>query len=234
MDFKDNGSFEIERDWYDDGVPLFGKDFVTVFVGVTSLVGCNGAGKTTLMSQMRRQVEERGDDSIIIAFDAKEEPRKRLGEFGYLSGDTELVSDVAGILSSSEGEGMSFGVNKLMRRLGAIVGDEQGTSDIWLFADAVDSGMDAPMLRQLMDVLKLVSKDMTERGHRFYALVASNSFECARYDRCLCVPSLEYEDFDAYDEWYGFIERTAKEKDDRYKRINAKKRKEGGRHGARR
>lgn len=234
MDFKDNSSLEIERDWWCDGVPLFGSGFVSVLTGVTSLVGCNGAGKTTLMDQIARQVEGRGDGSVVIRFDAKEEPRKRLGEFGYRSGDDELVTDVAGILSSSEGEGMSFGVNKLMRRLGAIVGDEQGTSDIWLFADAVDSGMDAPMLRQLMDVLKLVSKDMTERGRRFYALVASNSFECARYDRCLCVPSLEYEDFDAYDEWYGFIERTAKEKDDRYKRINAKKRKEGGRHGARR
>lgn len=41
--------FQLERDYYEEGLNLYKKKTIEIKPGVTVLVGCNGIGKTTLL-----------------------------------------------------------------------------------------------------------------------------------------------------------------------------------------
>ena len=83
--------------------------------------------------------------------------------------------------------------------------------NIWLLLDAMDSGFSIDNIIEMKDFFRFLLKE--EPNHSIYILMAANSYELAKGERCLDVQRMEYTRFDNYDKYREFVLLTRKKRD---------------------
>lgn len=210
--------FSIHRNYYGE-CDIYERDEIEIKPGVTVLVGCNGAGKTTLITQMMESLKER--KIMAIMYDNLQDGGDRaLSAAGY-NEDFKLM---AKLMQSSEGENIVNNVGEFAGRLGKMIRQQPDDSEIWIFFDAVDSGMS---IDNIVDVKNFFNLVLKEKGKTVYIVASANEYELARGEQCFDVHSGEYVTFSDYEDFRSFILKSREIKKERkYIPIGRRKRNE--------
>lgn len=200
--------FKIDRDWNGIGCNIYQKGTVTLNPGVTVLVGCNGIGKTTLIRQLKAKLEK---ESIpVISFD-------NLHDGGHHARSSAVYfnnwSFVAASMQSSEGENINLNIGNFAGRLGHFQMKHAKAEELWIFLDAVDSGLSVDNVVELKSLFQLI---LENRGAtEIYIVVSANEYELARGEACYDVLRCKYTKFSSYERYRNFILKTREAKDAR-------------------
>lgn len=202
--------FKICRDYYDENVNLYSTDTFIFKPGLTVLVGCNGSGKTTLIKQLRHSLDR--DDIPYVHFN-------NLVDGGNAARQAALFSDdfsfLATSVQSSEGENIVMNLGNIARKIGSYIRNNKDQNGLWIFLDAIDSGLSIDNIddvkRHLFDLIFETTQDRD-----VYIIVSANSFELAREEPCMDVWSGKYVHFNNYDEYRQFILESRKRLNERY------------------
>ena len=210
--------FSIHRNYYGE-CDIYERDEIEVKPGVTVLVGCNGAGKTTLITQMMESLKER--KIMAIMYDSLQDGGDRaLSAAGY----NENFKLMAKLMQSSEGENIVNNVGEFAGRLGKMIRQQPDSSEIWVFFDAIDSGMSIDNIVDVKDFFNLV---LQEKGKTVYIIASANEYELARGEQCFDVRNGEYVTFSDYEDFRTFILKSREIKKERkYISVGRRKRNE--------
>lgn len=201
--------FKIDRDYNDIGCNIYQKGTVTINPGVTVLVGCNGIGKTTLIRQLKDQLEN--ENVPALSFD-------NLHEGGHYARSAAMFyQDFAFVgtsMQSSEGENIALNIGNFASKIGDFQRRHADAKELWLFFDAVDSGLSVDNVVELKDVLfRLI---LENRGStEVYIVVSANEYELVRGEACFDVLRCKYTKFSSYERYRNFILKTREIKDSR-------------------
>lgn len=201
--------FKINRDYNGIGCNIYQKGTVTINPGVTVLVGCNGIGKTTLIYQLKQQLEK--ENIPVLSFD-------NLRDGGHHARSTAMFYQdfafVGASMQSSEGENITLNIGNFAGKVGAFQRRHSDAEELWVFLDAVDSGLSVDNVVELKDVLfRLI---LENRGNtEVYIIVSANEYELARGEACFDVLRCKYTKFSSYERYRNFILKTREVKDAR-------------------
>lgn len=199
--------FKIHKDYWSSGCDIFEKDTISISPGVTVLVGCNGAGKSTLMMQLRDRLTEQ--KIRFLAYDNLRDGGDKATSWAGFCGD---FSKMATMIQSSEGENIVINLGNFAGRIGDFVKNTD-QQEIWIFFDALDSGMSIDNIVEVKSFFEFVQKNDPEKT--FYFIVSANEYEMARGENCFSVRDGEYVTFDDYEGFRSFILSSREAKDNR-------------------
>lgn len=203
--------FKIYKDYYGD-CDLFLRDEIEIKPGLTVLVGCNGAGKSTLILQMRDKLIEQ--KKKFLAYDNLRDGGDQAASWAGYCGD---YAQMATMIQSSEGENIIINIGNFAKKVGDFV-RKTSQKDIFIFFDAIDSGMSIDNIIEIKDFFKFVQKNDPDKT--FYFIVSANEYEMACGQNCFDVYKGEYVEFKDYDAFKAFIVHSRAVKDGRkYKKI---------------
>ena len=210
-------TFQIDQCPYNAGEKIYTKKEVTFEPGVTVLVGCNGSGKSTLIRTLYEKLKR--DKVPTLRFDNLHEGGSYARGAAFFRGDYEWG---ATSFCSSEGENILLNMGKYARQIGTLCRKATAGQEIWLFFDAVDSGLSVDGVVELKeDLFALVMEHNPDK--EVYIVIAANEYELARGERCLDVASLSNVEFPDYEAYRKFILASRKKKDKRYEKAAKKK-----------
>ena len=202
-------TFKISRDWHGLGCNIYQKSTVTINPGVTVLVGCNGCGKTTLIKQLKKQLEKEGIP--VLSFDNLHDGGHNAISAAMFHQDFAFVNSS---MQASEGENITLNIGNFAQRIGDYQRRHADAEELWLFFDAVDSGLSVDNIVDLKEIL--FSLILQHRGKTDVYIVASaNEYELARGEACFDVLRCKYTEFKTYDAYRKFILKTREAKDKR-------------------
>ncbi len=222
---------EIKRNFYDDYMPIFNRKNIVIEKGITVLVGCNGSGKTTLILQLKELV--RKEHQCIIEFNNLIDGGRNMRQLALDLGDFRRLVDLN---ISSEGEniyhnmcGLFGNMRNQIKKKEIINNLGHKFKEIWLFLDAVDSGLDIIGIIDLKRALNTMYLDLTEKGYDVYTIISANTYELARESNCFDVKVGKYITFTDYESYRKFVIDSNKKKQKRYNDSNIKLEKENRR-----
>lgn len=201
--------FTIDRDYHGVGCKIYKKSKIIIKPGLTVLVGCNGSGKTTMIQQLKDKLHQAKVD--YLSFDNLRDGGSHLVSKALFFNDMSLA---AGALMSSEGEQIALSVGEWAKEIGQYIRRHTENKELWLFFDAVDSGLSVDNVLEVKDFFNLVFDD--NRGKRdVYIVISANEYELAREAECFAVHEGEYITFRNYEEYRNYIIKSRKAKDSR-------------------
>lgn len=201
--------FKIEKMPF--GEPLYSKDNITINEGLTILVGCNGAGKTSLLHILRNELTRK--EIPFYSFDnmsdgGNTERQKAL--------NAQEINYLATLATSSEGEQIVCIINSLAKKIGSFITSNSKAKEIWLFFDAVDSGMSIDNIDDIKSFFRFIINH--EKEKQIHIVCSANSYEMAREAPCFDVYEGKYVNFKTYDEYRDFVLKSKEIKNKRYER----------------
>lgn len=212
---NDNKTIDIpiESQYYDD-TRLYDNDIFSFNSGITFLVGCNGSGKTTLMHQIEHFYDSIDDSDsktrakYFLCCDSH-----RIIEHSLYISDVELG---ATLMSSSEGERMSIGLQTAFRWLWNQC-KQKNIETIFMMLDSLDSGIDIPTIQNIRSILfEAVDIAKKEYGIDLYILVSSNSYALIENQQCLDIKTGQMITFENWDDYVDFCKKSNEYKQNRY------------------
>lgn len=193
--------FKINRDYCDTGCNIYQKGTITLNPGVTVLVGCNGIGKTTLIRQLKDKLKK--EKIPVISFDNLHDGGHHARSSATFYNDWSFV---AASMQSSEGENIYLNIGNFAGKLRHFQEKHLGAEELWIFLDAVDSGLSVDNIVELKDFFRLI---LDNRGNtEIYIIVSANEYELARGEACYDVLRCKYTKFSSYERYRGFILKT--------------------------
>lgn len=201
-------TFDVLRDYHDIGADILAKDRLTIYPGLTVLVGCNGAGKSTLIHQLSNILET--ENIPWLEYNNLQDGGHHA--MGWATFQNQY-SKVATMALSSEGENIIINFGDFAKKIGELVRKQESGSSVWVFMDALDSGMSIDNIVEVKDFFKFVKNQDPDK--EFYFIVAANEYEMARGETCFDVNSGEYIAFADYEDFRLFILESRKLKDKR-------------------
>lgn len=208
--------FQIPTDPYDEGVCLYSRKDIFFFPGIlTVLIGCNGSGKSTLMRLLQDQLKK-DPNALVMKYDDRFDGGHNLME---KMGFYEDLTGLATMITSSEGERIYQGVGHFVRNIRREV-RRATPKELWIFMDAVGSGLSIDKIDELKDFAKIVIEDNS--GIDVYFVISTNEFEFACWADCIDVTTFEHRTFIDYTVYRDYILETAKKKDRRLKKLEVK------------
>lgn len=187
---------------------LYSRKEVSFNPGFTALVGCNGSGKSTLMHIIHDQLRNEPDILALIyddRFDGGDHLTSRFSFYGNTTG-------MASMILSSEGEKIYYGISHFVSSLKHKI-DDANPKEIWIFMDAVGSGLSIDGIDEVKDLYQIIKDDNSERD--IYFVVSTNEYEFARDSDCIDVTTFKHMTFTTYDEYRNYILKTKQKKDKR-------------------
>ena len=201
--------FKIDKDYKDIGCDIYKKNYITLKPGITILVGCNGMGKTTLIQQLKHKLEN--NNIPVISFDNLHDGGSRAREKAGFYGDVDFL---ATSIQSSEGENINMNLGRFASQIGRFVRENRDKTELWIFLDAVDSGLSVDNIVDLKELLfKTILNDVSDSD--VYIIASANEYELARDENCFDVYTGNYITFKNYEEYRSFIIKTRMIKDKR-------------------
>ena len=209
-------TFKLHKDYWDCG-NLYTRAEHTFNKGITVLVGCNGSGKSTTLTQIKEQL--RSKQEPYFAFDNVTSGGSSLYQGlldGWYSGG---VNALCSLVCSSEGEKIHQNILiKAQSGLGAAIkkAEENGSKELFLLWDAVDSGASIDNIIELKDFFNTIIKDQKEKNDiDVFVIVSANSYEMANGEACYDISHNKYISFNDYEEYKKFILKSRKFKERR-------------------
>ena len=198
---------------YEKGQRLYLRKDATFTPGkMTVLVGCNGSGKSTLMTLIKDALKK--DKNVLcLSYDDRHNGGSNLmSKFGFYN-RYDWLSEM---MLSSEGEKIMIGfgdfISNLRRRI-----SENNPKEIWIFLDAVGSGLSIDKIKEIKEFIPVVIEDNVDRD--VYVIVSTNEFEFAKCEDCLDVTTFRHMTFSDYDSYLQYILITRARKDRRERKI---------------
>jgi energy-coupling factor transporter ATP-binding protein EcfA2 len=211
--------FNLIKNYYLEG-NLYKKDYVEIKEGLTILVGCNGSGKTTMISQMKDQLKKDKTAGILEFNNLTQGGSNKVSELAF----HERFDEMSLRLLSSEGENIYYNIGDILRKIGRAIHKKE-TDKLFIFLDAVDSGLSIDYCSELIEVLKeVVIPDAEKSEVELYIIASTNAYELARQNECLDVQNCTYRTFRGYEYYRKFILRSRKNKDKRVNKNNKERR----------
>ena len=201
MEDKPNHSRNIKlyKDYYAEGFDVCKRKSIELYPGLTVLVGCNGCGKTTLMRQIKQRLDE-AEISYIDFDNLHEGGANARSKYGFY-GDMDFV---ATSFCSSEGENIILNMGKLAGEIGTFIRKNQSITELWIFLDAVDSGLSIDNIIEIKTYLfDTIFEDNPNRD--IYIIAAANEYELASGEKCFDVYNGEYISFKDYAQYRAFV-----------------------------
>lgn len=212
---------EIVRNYWLD-VPVFARKNIELETGINILVGCNGSGKSTLIHQLKDLA--RKSKQCVIDFDNLVHGGRNAKEALLKFGNAESFFESA---ISSEGENIYLNLSKVFGSIKSRIQKQEINmmkkfKEIWIFLDAIDSGLDICGAIDIKQALNTVYNDLSEKGYDVFILVSANTYELVKDSNCFDVRAGKYITFSDYESYRKFIINSNKKKLERYKKINEK------------
>lgn len=202
---------KIEQCPYNEGEQIFEKNSVTFKPGVTVLVGCNGAGKTTMVRDIKYQLER--NDVELMSFNNLTDGGNNAMQMALNSNRLAMLATQA---MSSEGENIVINIGYNAGLIGEKLRKHSDLKELWIFFDAVDSGLS---IDNIVDIKKylfdVIMYDPGNADREIYIIVTANSYEMTIGYNCLDVQSCNYITFDSYEEYRDFILNSNQKKENR-------------------
>ena len=205
-------TFNISRDYYEEGKMIFKKKTCTLESGITVLVGCNGSGKSTLLKQIAFTLKK---DGIPYVFhDANKDDSQAgmndamfRGNFGF----------VAALMTSSEGENIRNMMAGVAKEMGRLTVQNPDANELWFLFDALDSGLSIDAIAEMKtDFFQFVIDKNPDKD--VYIIVSANGYEFANGERCYDVANCKEVTFKDYNDYRKFILKSREQKDKRNKK----------------
>ena len=223
--------FNTWRDPYDRGFSV-NKKVIEIEEGVTILVGCNGYGKSTLIRNIKTEFDKDGTPYYYYN-NQTDSPIDNKDSFMF--GADQNLGILSTIMSSSEGENISIGMNieakyfkqfietgkskkdLKYKHFRSIFGDDENeeitTKERWFLFDAVDSGFSINNIINVKNLFHYIVKESKEKGYIVYVLICANAFEFANdQERCLDPVTGKYLTFKDYEDYKQYILKTFERK----------------------
>ena len=192
---------KLMNNYYFSKEKIFKKLEIDLDTGLTVLVGHNGSGKTTLIRQIKENLKQ--DGTPFISYDnLTDGGQNAASNYGFL-GKTDLVMSS---MCSSEGEFININIGQFASDVGRFVREHKSkkSKELWILVDAMDSGLS-------INNIDTVKKDLFEtiledcKNTDVYIIVAANTYELARNEKCFDVANGKYISFKDYEEYRKFI-----------------------------
>ena len=192
---------KLMSNYYFPKEKIFKKCEIELESGLTVLVGHNGSGKTTLIRQIKENLKQ--DGTPFISYDnLTEGGQNAVDKYGSL-GKTDLVMSS---MCSSEGEFINLNIGEFASDIGHFAREhkQKKSKELWILVDAMDSGLS-------INNIDAVKKDLFEtviddcKKIDVYIIVAANTYELARNEKCFDVVNGKYISFKDYEEYRKFI-----------------------------
>lgn len=196
--------FKISKNPYCTKKNLFTKDSLTIFQGVTVLVGANGSGKSTLLRQIKERVDENKEYIKVYYNNYTDGGHHRMSQQGFY-GNTEYLATA---VMASEGEQISMSMGIVAQQCGQAMkmAVDKGKKGIIIMLDAIDSGYDIKNMNYFMtNFLPMIFKDSQKNEKEMYVILTTNSYELAAGQDCIDVTNLKNCKFNSYKEYRKYI-----------------------------
>jgi hypothetical protein len=207
--------FQIPTDPYDEGVRLYARKDISLNPGLTTLIGCNGSGKSTLLMFLKDQLQK-DPDILVMKYDDRYDGGHNLMEkMGFLEDFVGLST----MMTSSEGERIYVGLGHFIGSMRREI-RRNHPKEVWILMDAVGSGLSIDKINEVKDFADIVVED--NAGIDVYFIVSTNEYEFADGTDCIDVTTFKHMTFNDYADYRNYILETAKRKEKRNEKINAK------------
>lgn len=215
---KLEGILKVWRDPYDLGYNTTTPREVKFKKGLTVLTGCNGTGKTTMLQNIEQACKE--VNAACFTFDNLTDGGSGNAGLSMISGDFEKA---VALMCASEGESITINIGTFAKELGYIMSHEfKNAEEVWILLDATDSGYSIDNVVELKEkFFPLILEDKRD----IYLIVAANSYEMARNERCMDVMSGKEIFFPNYEAYRNYVLKSKKRKEDREERARIKREK---------
>ena len=205
-------TFNIIRDYHEEGYNIFKKKTCTFESGVTVLVGCNGSGKSTLLQQIEYSLRRENIPYIFHDADKDDVGRKR--EEASYYGDIDFLS---ASMCSSEGENIFNVFYYVVKKMGRLTTQNPDAKELWFLFDALDSGLSIDAISEMKtDLFQFVIEQNHDKD--VYIIVSANGYEFANGERCYDVANCKEITFKDYDDYRKFILKSKEQKNKRNKK----------------
>jgi len=205
-------TFNIIRDYHEEGYNIFKKKTCTFESGVTVLVGCNGSGKSTLLQQIEYSL--RRENIPYIFHDADKDDVRRKREEALWHSDIDFLS---ASMCSSEGENIFNVFYDVVKRMGRLTTQNPDAKELWFLFDALDSGLSIDAISEMKtDLFQFVIEQNPDKD--VYIIVSANGYEFANGERCYDVANCKEITFKDYDDYRKFILKSKEQKNKRNKK----------------
>lgn len=205
-------TFNIIRDYHEEGYNIFKKKTCTFESGVTVLVGCNGSGKSTLLQQIEYSL--RKEKIPYIFHDADKDDVRRKREEALWHSDIDFLS---ASMCSSEGENIFNVFYDVVKKMGRLTTQNPDAKELWFLFDALDSGLSIDAISEMKtDLFQFVIEQNPDKD--VYIIVSANGYEFANGERCYDVANCKDITFKDYDDYRKFIMKSKEQKNKRNKK----------------
>ena len=117
-------------------------------------------------------------------------------------------------MCSSEGENINLNIGNFAGKIGNYQRSHADAKELWIFFDAVDSGLSVDNVVDLKETLfRLILEN--SGATEVYIIVSANEYELARGEACFDVLRCKYTQFKTYEAYRKFILKTREVKDAR-------------------
>ena len=204
--------FKLPRSPYNKGEILYKKSKIELKPGVTVLVGCNGCGKSTFIREVSTRLDK--DNIPYLTYDNLHDGGSNSFSKAMFHNNLELAST---LFVSSEGEQIITNIGTYASEIGRFVRSNKDEKEIWIFLDAIDSGLS---IDNILDMKEYLFKTIIDNNSdkNIYIIVSANEYEMCNSENCFDVYNGKYIKFNNYDEYKQFIIKSKEIKDKRYKK----------------
>ena len=208
----DRCTYKFDKDYYEEKVNIFRKSSVTIFSGITILVGCNGSGKTTLLNIIK-ECQEKNENAVLLSYNDITSGRgTSIGQAIYTS-NMRLAATLA---CSSEGERIYTNIGVFASKIRKEIETKPNTTEVWLLFDAMDSGTSVDNIIEFKQLFDMIIED--NKNKDVFIIASANEYELAKDMNCLDVMRMNYRKFKNYGDYRNFIIKTRELKDKRYEK----------------
>ena len=214
------------NDWKDENQCHFPKkEFEVAENEIVCVIGCNGSGKTTLLEQIAQHLTyndyfecEAMENPFSNIFGNKKEKKGFLvnftKDFDIVTSFQNAILEQFSTSTVSTGESLNYRFSIAAQVLGKYI-NEAITKQlpIVILYDDCDVGTSIDMQDDIIDFIRFLDKDLTDRKIKHCIVLTANSYELCKTFKCIDVTTFKEKTFKSYEGYKKFVLRSRKAKD---------------------
>lgn len=219
--------FNIGKNPYGSNKDLFLKSSIYLKPNnIYCFTGCNGSGKTTLIKEITDCLSKKANkiepDFYGRAFEMfvnkKMKPIKYIyfdKKANYIRNEQEYFFKGADIAFSSTGEGVMNRFGSILTLIGQTVNHMKGNETLFIFIDDADAGTSIDNIKDIVDVIDFIAKDIKKCSLNYCIILTANSYELCKNYQCIDVNTFKRRKFRSYETYKKYVLESRKRKEER-------------------